>query len=139
MQRMKEKILELESYLNELRSIIPKTFEEYTGSIKTKRACERLLQISVECVMDILFLMAKEVKTGIPFDEYNLIEELNRKKAVSNEMTSVLKGMRGFRNILVHSYGKINDELVFEYLKRKIDDFKRFEEEVKRFIATKKE
>ena len=31
--------------------------------------------------------------------------------------------MKGFRNILVHKYGVVDDELVFEMLSEKLGDF----------------
>jgi len=46
------KIDELNSYLDELKGIAPKSFEEYQR-IEKKRACERLLQVSIEAVIDM--------------------------------------------------------------------------------------
>ena len=42
--------------------------------------------------------------------------------------------MKGFRNILVHKYENINDELVFEFLKENLEDFDKFKEEILKFI-----
>ena len=38
--------------------------------------------------------------------------------------------MKGFRNILVHKYGVVDDELVFEMLKEKLSDFDMFKQEI---------
>ena len=38
--------------------------------------------------------------------------------------------MKGFRNILVNKYGTVDDELVFEMLSEKLEDFDKFKEEV---------
>ena len=38
--------------------------------------------------------------------------------------------MKGFRNILVHKYGVVDDELVFEMLKEKLSDFDIFKHEI---------
>jgi len=122
-QRIREKIYELNSYLKELDSIIPNSLEEYRGTIAVRRGCERLLQISIECLLDILFLTAKEFKLSIPYDESNLIEELENHEIISTKNATKLKEIKGFRNILVHRYGKVDDELVFEYLQKNLDDF----------------
>ena len=45
-------------------------------------------------------------------------------------MKNILKNMKGFRNILVHKYGVINDELVFEVLSEKLEDFEKFKQEI---------
>ena len=122
-QRIREKIYEVNTYLEELRTIIPDSYKEYKESIAVKRGCERLLQIIIECIIDILFLTAKTFKLSIPYDESNLIDELKSKNIIKSQSVTLLKNMKGFRNILVHRYGKINDELVFEYLQNKLDDF----------------
>jgi len=60
------KIDELDSHLDEFDDIKPKGFEEYESSIKDKRACERLLQISIETVLDICNIIVSNLKLGVP-------------------------------------------------------------------------
>jgi uncharacterized protein YutE (UPF0331/DUF86 family) len=38
--------------------------------------------------------------------------------------------MKAFRNILVHEYGRIDDQLVFEVLQNRLDDFETFKREI---------
>ncbi|HIH96746.1 MAG TPA: DUF86 domain-containing protein, partial [Thermoplasmata archaeon] len=45
-------------------------------------------------------------------------------------MASKLSKMRAFRNILVHRYGAVDDELVFKVLKKNLGDFKKFKREI---------
>ena len=45
-ERTLAKIDTLDGYLRELRTIAPASFEEYT-TIEKRRACERLLQVSI--------------------------------------------------------------------------------------------
>jgi len=121
-----------EKILNELKSIMPKSYKEYLR-IEKKRSCERLLQILIECVIDISSLIVKELRLGLPSGEEDLFEKLEKKGIVSHAMKEKIKKMKGFRNILVHRYAEIDDELVFENLK-KIEDFERFEREIKMFL-----
>ncbi|HDD46545.1 MAG TPA: DUF86 domain-containing protein [Candidatus Aenigmarchaeota archaeon] len=131
-ERIVSKLDELELYLNELKSIMPKSYKEYLR-IEKKRSCERLLQILIECVIDISSLIVKELRLGLPSGEEDLFEKLEKKGIVSHAMKEKIKKMKGFRNILVHRYAEIDDELVFENLK-KIEDFERFEREIKMFL-----
>lgn len=56
-ERILGKLDELEGYLHELRQIAPAVLEEYQQSIEKRRACERLLQIAIESVIDICHLL----------------------------------------------------------------------------------
>lgn len=127
------KLDEINSYLEELEQIKPTNFEEYEESIEKKRAIERLLQISIESIIDISYIIISNLKLGVPSDEDILFEELNNKKIISDKLTTILKEMKGFRNILVHKYGKVDDEQVFENLD-KLEDFDKFKEEILNFL-----
>jgi len=135
--RILSKLDELNLYLVELEEVMPKNYEEYVNSIEKKRSCERLLHISVECVIDVCSLMVKGLRLGLPSGEEDLFEKLERKKIISGRMKEKLKVMRGFRNVLVHRYGEVDDELVFENLKN-IEDFKDFSREITSFLKTGK-
>ncbi len=42
--------------------------------------------------------------------------------------------MRGFRNIVVHRYGKIDDRLVYTLLNEQLDDFSEFIEAIETLL-----
>lgn len=131
--RVLSKLDELDSYTSELESVMPKSYEEYVNSIEKKRSCERLLHILIECVIDICALMVKGLRLGLPAEEEDLFEKLEKEKIISREMKGKLKSMRGFRNILVHRYAEVDDELIFENL-GSINDFKEFRKEIGSFL-----
>jgi len=131
--RILSKLDELDSYLVELESVMPKNYEEYVSSIEKKRSCERLLHILIECTIDVCMLMVKGLRLGLPSNEEDLFEKLRKEGIISRGMEEKLKSMRGFRNILVHRYGEVDDELVFENLKN-IDDFRKFRKQIISFL-----
>jgi len=135
-EKLLSKIDELNGYLEELEKIKPVDFEEYESSIEKKRACERLLQIAVETVIDIANVLISNLKLGIPDDEDKMFEKLRKEKIISKNMETTLKEMKGFRNILVHKYAEVNDEMVFETLES-INDFSEFVEKIVKFIKNK--
>jgi uncharacterized protein YutE (UPF0331/DUF86 family) len=133
-ERVLSKIDELDNYLKELEQIIPKSLEEYEHSIKDKRACERLLQILIETVIDILNILNSQLKLGLPSEEEDLIQKIYKKGIISRELKKILLEMKGFRNIIVHKYGEVDDELVFEILSKKISDFEKFRKEIIKYL-----
>jgi len=133
-KRILSKFVEIDSYLEELDEIKPLEFEDYEGSILNKRSIERILQISIEVVLDICNLLVSDLNLGIPADEDSVFDKLRKKKIISKKLYDILIEMKGFRNVLVHKYGAIEDEKVFEVLTDKLDDFQIFKEEILKFV-----
>ena len=131
--RILSKLDELDSYLTELEDVMPKNYEEYINSIEKKRSCERLLHIMIECTIDVCTLMVKDLRLGLPAGEEDLFEKIEKKKIISKRMKEKLKLMRGFRNILVHRYAGVDDQLVFENLKN-INDSREFRKQIISFL-----
>lgn len=127
--RLLAKIDVLEGYLKELREILPGSFEEYKR-VEKRRACERLLQVSIECVIDICGLMVIGLRLGLPAEEDDLFEKLEQAGIITSSRKESLKKMKGFRNILVHEYGHVDDSIVYEILKNNLNDFGAFKEEI---------
>ena len=132
--RILNKLGELDGYLDEIDRINIQYFDDYRMSFEKKRACERLLQISIEVVIDICNIIIKELRLGLPSEEDDIFKKLEERKIISRDLCSILIKMKGFRNILVHKYENINDELVFEFLKENLEDFDKFKEEILKFI-----
>ena len=133
-KRILSKFAEIDSYLEELDEIKPLEFEDYENSILNKRSIERILQISIEVVLDICNLLVSDLNLGIPADEDSVFDKLRKKKIISKKLYDILIEMKGFRNVLVHKYGAIEDEKVFEVLTDKLDDFQIFKEEILKFV-----
>lgn len=128
-ERILARLDDLDGYLRELRQVVPLSFEGFRR-VETKRACQRLLQISVESVIDICGLLVAGLLLGLPAEEEDVFAKLETAGIVSPELGQVLRRMRGLRNILVHEYGRVNDRIVFEVLKEKLGDFVAFKDVV---------
>ena len=113
-ERISDKITEIERYLEELESILPRSFEEYSFDWKIRDICERRFEKIIEAVIDLGFLIVKGEKLEIPKDDENVFSILKDNKLISAQLYEKLKQAKGMRNIITHQYGKIDDELVFE-------------------------
>ena len=67
--RILAKLDELRAYEGELRTILPQDFAEYMASSGKRRAIERLLQISIDRVLDICNLLVAGLRLGLPAEE----------------------------------------------------------------------
>src|SRR5262245_24265816 len=124
---------ELAGYLAELPAIAPASLEAY-AKIETRRACERLLQISIEAVIDMCALLVAGLRLGCPGEEDDLFEKLLQRGVISEEMTATVRRMRGLRTILVHEYGRTSDGIVFQTIAQRLGDFGAFERAVLAFL-----
>jgi uncharacterized protein YutE (UPF0331/DUF86 family) len=76
--RILAKIDELDSYLDKLKQIAPSGYDEYQH-IEKKRSCERLLQLCIECVIDVCKLIVIQLRPGLPSEENDLFTKLENK------------------------------------------------------------
>ena len=130
MNRINDKLKEIEDYLEELLNIIPNKFEEYKGDHKTIAACERYFERIIESIVDLCFLVIKEKDFKMPEDEEKVFDILEQEGILPNQLTDKLKDAKGMRNIIAHEYGKVDDELVFEAITEQL------EKDVKEFIKS---
>jgi uncharacterized protein YutE (UPF0331/DUF86 family) len=133
LQRIYAKIDEIEQYLGEIEEIMPLSAEEYAGSLEKRRALERLLQITIEAVMDTSAILVKDLKLGLPSGEDDFLGKLQG-NILDQEMVDRIRKMKGFRNVLVHGYAQIDDEKVFRILSQDLQDIREFKVAVIEFV-----
>jgi len=116
-ERIKDKIAELQQYLEELENITPINFEEYLEDYKSRAACERYAEKIIETVIDIGFMIVKEKNLKQPSNDLEVFDVLSDKNLISAELVKKLQDAKRMRNILAHEYGVVNDEIVFNAVK----------------------
>ncbi len=73
--------------------------------------------------MDIFCIINSDLDLGIPDDDSSMIDNLYNNEIISFRIRNLMKNMKGFRNIIVHRYGKIDDGLAYTFIKDNINDF----------------
>ena len=131
--RVLARLDDLDGFLRELRSIAPRSLDEYLKTEK-KRACERLVQVSVEALIDVCALLVSGLRLGIPGEEDDLLERLAHAGVLSAATAQTLRRMKGLRNLLVHEYGRVNDQIVFETIRDRLTDFDTCTREIFNFL-----
>jgi len=127
MKRIKDKIKEIEVFLEQLNKIMPNSFKKYKSNIEKKAACERFVEKIVESVTDLAFLVIKLKRFKIPEDDADAFNILFDNKIISEKLSKKLKDAKGMRNVIAHQYGKIDDRIIFDSIKEELDgDVKKF-------------
>ena len=132
MNRVNDKIKEIEKFSEELESVFPLDFEKYKKDFKTKAICERYFEKIVEAVVDLAFLVIKDKGFKIPEEDKQAFDILEEEKVISDNLCNKLKDAKGMRNIIAHEYGKVDDGIVFGAItKELISDVKGFLKNIK--------
>jgi uncharacterized protein YutE (UPF0331/DUF86 family) len=87
---------------------------------------ERNFQIAIQTCIDIANYIIAGANLTVPDDEGNIFLILSKNKIISKALGNKIKGMVGFRNILVHDYLTIEPQQVYEMLQNKLSDFDDF-------------
>ena len=89
-------------------------------------AVERGLQLAAEVVFDIGNHILS-AHFGVSAEDYeDILEQLSRQDVISDALRGRLKGLGGFRNILVHDYLRLDPEVVTDKLTSSPVDFSEF-------------
>jgi uncharacterized protein YutE (UPF0331/DUF86 family) len=132
--RLLEKIDELENYLRELEEYLPEQEEDYLNNSLRKRACERAFQLASENLLDICNLIISEKGFGMPSDSKDSVRKLAENRVLPASLSTRLEELVGFRNLLVHQYGRVDDSRSYSYLNMELKDFYEFIEIIDRYI-----
>jgi len=132
-ERILAKLDGISNYVSELKEMLPEE-EEYHRDLVKRRACEKTVELAIESLLDAAAILVSSERFGLPESEENLIDILVDKRVITRELGGKIKDMKGFRNILVHRYGKKDDKLVYTFLTQNLGDFAEFEKQVKKYL-----
>ncbi|MBI5555955.1 MAG: DUF86 domain-containing protein [Elusimicrobia bacterium] len=131
---VRRKLSRLHMYLKELAPIAEKSFPEYKEGRYLKYTAERLIQLMVECAIDINNHVVVEMKKRPPEDYTVSFIKAAEVGLISRELADKLKGSAGMRNILVHEYMEIDDRIVYESIPLALKEYKEYIKQVDAFV-----
>ena len=120
---LSRKISRLRSYLEELKSAEDIDWGKYQSDSRAKAFVERYLHLAIEEVMDIANHFVSFYKWREPIGYRDLFLILKEHGIISEKYLPTFQNMASFRNMLMHRYETIDDELVFGIFKERLDDF----------------
>lgn len=123
---IRTKIAEILESLELIRENLPDGFEEFASLGLLKDGMYKRIEFSIENVFDICAIINTDLRLGIPRSDEDILGILVRNGFIDDKMRTKLKGMKGFRNIIVHRYAGIDDRLSYEFLSEKLVDFEEF-------------
>jgi len=107
------------------------SFSEYQSSPDSKDIAERNIQVAIEGCLDIAKVVISSMELPEPKDNKGVFTVMAEAGILSNESLKFLVPMAGTRNVLVYGYDKVEDSIIYEVMKRHLDDFNSFLREIK--------
>lgn len=95
---------------------------------------ERGIQISIECVLDISNIIISSLNTEKPDTYREAILILSKEQIYPSEFAKKISNMVSFRNILVHDYMKIDEDIILDILHNHLEDFVKFIEYINKWV-----
>lgn len=128
LQKLEEVISRLEQVRGTDRAVLRANFREAW-------AVERGLQLGAETIFDIGNHILGAHFGVTPKDYEDIIAQLAVEGVIDGALRNRLKGLGGFRNILVHDYLRIDPDRVADYLSKAPADFSDFARAIRDLLA----
>lgn len=131
---LSRKVSRLRSYVQELRTAEDITWDKLVADIRSRAFVERYLHLAIEEVLDVANHFVSFHRWREPESYRDLFRILNEHDVIPGEHLSTFQNMVSFRNLLVHRYERIDNEILFGIFKRHLGDFELFIELVKAWV-----
>ena len=128
------KITEISEGVRLVQEHLPKNAEEFRNLGLVKDGIYKRIEFAIEDVFDICAILNTDLDLGIPGEDEDILIHLVDKGLLTTEMREKIHSMRGFRNIVVHRYGAIDDALAFHLLQENTEDFFLFTAEIEKIL-----
>lgn len=123
---LSRKISRLQNYVDVLKAAEDINWQKYREDMRTKAFVERFLHLAIEELLDIANHFVSFYQWREPAGYRDLLLILSEQGILPEEQLVIFQNMASFRNLLVHRYENMDDELVFGVFKKKLGDFNLF-------------
>ncbi|MEW6276796.1 MAG: DUF86 domain-containing protein [Bacillota bacterium] len=124
--KLRDKISFIEKNLRRLGKIGQTPLAGFTEESISYHAAVRLLQVSIEAVIDIGNHIVARERLGVPKTYGEIFELLAQAGITSPEFTAIGRKMVKFRNRAVHLYADLDEKEVYSILQNNLNDFSQF-------------
>ena len=123
---IQHKLEELDQYLQQLQRLQRYTYNDLISDLEKCWAVEHGLQLVAQIVIDVgNALLADRGENQI--ETYaDVIDRLGETEILPPDFAQSIRGMAGFRNVLVHQYSKVDLHIVYYTLQNRLGDFADF-------------
>ena len=134
--RILNKLSETKDSVKLVEENFPETYEKFIEMSRLERdGIYKNIEFSIQNILDICAIIMKEEDLKVPESDQSMLNELGKAGVLDEDIIEKIQVMKGFRNLLVHRYGPLDDEIAYSDIKEGLDDFQDIFEEIKKVIS----
>lgn len=126
----------LRGFQDKLNILAQSDFGEFAQDFTKVESAKHLLQISVECCLDLAHHIIADAGMRTPADYYDSFVVLNEAGILPDDFMPTLRRMVSFRNRVVHLYWDVDESVVYDILHNHLSDFDMFVQYVLDYLST---
>lgn len=104
--------------------------------VRERRFVEHTLQMAIQAALDVASHIVSDRRLGEPRTNRELFDLLHRDGWIDDALTTALRNMAGFRNVLVHGYDDVDLRVVHDVLDTHLGDLTAFISAVRARVTT---
>ena len=116
----------LDEFLAILKEMQAKPLEVFLKDRILIGSAKYYLQVSIECCLDIANHVIAAEGFRAPKDYADSFKVLEEHDVLNEELSMKLRQMAKFRNMLLHLYGDIENQYVYEFMNKDVQDIPDF-------------
>lgn len=116
----------LQGYLKKLAILAALPKETFLRDFTNVESAKHLLQVSIECCLDIAHHIVADEGYRTPANYYDTFVVLNENGILPQAFMPTLRQMVSFRNRVVHLYWDVDDATVYRILQEDPGDFETY-------------
>ena len=113
-------------HLEKLTTLSALAEEAFLRDFTNVESTKHLLQVSIECCLDIAHHIVADEGYRTPTDYYDTFTVLHENGILPESFMPTLRQMVSFRNRVVHLYWDVDDEMVHRILQENLGDFETY-------------
>lgn len=130
-----ERILtDIRSHVKDLSDATDITWEIYKTDKRSRRFVERTLHVLIEACIDVAQHIIADENLREPVSYRDTFTILAEKDILQSSDLERFESMASFRNLLVHYYERVDDEVVYGIFKQNLSDFDLFVERIIEYL-----
>ena len=130
-----DRLKKLQDNLEKLSELKKTGKDEFISDFRNSSSAKYLLQVSIECCLDIANHIIASEKYRRPDDYADSFRVLHENKVIPDSLIDSLVEMAKFRNRIVHIYWEIDENFIYEILQNYLNDFELYIESISKILS----